>query len=53
MQTVCDCGGTVIVGDDSAPGRVELLDLVEDLQAQGTAIASLASSLGLEISIEI
>ena len=43
----------VIVGDDSAPGRVELLDLVEDLQAQGTAIASLASSLGLEISIEI
>ncbi|MCB0988310.1 MAG: iron-regulated protein [Microthrixaceae bacterium] len=43
----------VIVGDDEHPGRAELLALVEDLQDQGTAIAALASSLGLEISIEI
>ena len=39
--------------DDDDPGRVELLALVEDLQDQGDAIAALASSLGLDISIEI
>lgn len=43
----------VILAPDDDPGRVELLELVEDLQSQGDAIAALASSLGLEISIEI
>jgi putative iron-regulated protein len=43
----------VIQRGDEDPGRVELLELVEDLQSQGDAIASLASSLGLDISIEI
>lgn len=43
----------VILAPDDDPGRVELLELVEDLQSQGDAIAALASSFGLEISIEI
>ncbi|HRA33678.1 MAG TPA: imelysin family protein [Acidimicrobiales bacterium] len=43
----------MIQRDDDDPGRVELLALVEDLQDQGDAIAALASSLGLDISIEI
>ena len=43
----------LILADDEDPGRAELLDLIEDLQSQGDAIASLASRLGLEISIEI
>lgn len=43
----------LILRDDSDPERAELLSLVEDLQAQGDAVAALAASLGLEISIEI
>ncbi len=41
----------LILGDDEAPGRVALLALVEDLQAQGDAIAELADTLGYSISL--
>ncbi len=41
----------LIQGDDE--NRAALLALIEDLQAQGDAIAELASAMGYEISIEI
>src|SRR3546814_11283917 len=41
----------LILGDDSAPGRVALLDLIESLQAQGDTVAELASTLGYSIKI--
>src|SRR3546814_3528542 len=43
----------LILGDDSAPGRVALLDLIESLQAPGDTVAELASTLGYSISLEI
>ena len=43
----------LILGEDDAPGRVALLELIEGLQEQGDAVAALASSLGYSISLEI
>lgn len=43
----------LIAGDDDDEDRIALLTLIEDLQAQGDAIAELASGLGYDISIEI
>ncbi|NLD75433.1 MAG: iron-regulated protein [Acidimicrobiales bacterium] len=42
----------ILAGDDD-PARAELLELIEDLQSQGDAIATMASNLGMQISIEI
>jgi putative iron-regulated protein len=42
----------LIVGEDDAPGRVALDELIVSLQAQGDAMAELAAHLGYEISIE-
>jgi putative iron-regulated protein len=43
----------LILGDDDAPGRVQLLELITSLQDQGDAIAALAGDLGYSISLEI
>jgi putative iron-regulated protein len=43
----------VILADEDDPRRVELQALVDDLVAQGEAIAALAASFGLDISLEI
>ena len=43
----------LILGDDSAPGRTQLLELIESLQAQGDTIAGVAELLGYQISLEI
>ncbi|HXH57589.1 hypothetical protein [Iamia sp.] len=43
----------LIAGDDEDEDRAALLTLIEDLQAQGDAVAELASALGYDISIEI
>jgi putative iron-regulated protein len=43
----------LILGDDDAPGRVQLLELITSLQAQGDAVAALAGDLGYSISLEI
>ena len=43
----------LILGDDEAPGRVQLLDLIESLQAQGDTIAAVAETFGYQISLEI
>jgi putative iron-regulated protein len=43
----------LFVGDDDAPGRVELLALITALQDQGDLVASTAGDLGYSISLEI
>ncbi|MDD9372144.1 MAG: hypothetical protein PV358_18625, partial [Acidimicrobiales bacterium] len=43
----------LILGDDEAPGRVQLLELIESLQAQGDSIAAVADTFGYQISLEI
>jgi putative iron-regulated protein len=43
----------LFVGDDDAPGRVQLLALIEGLQDQGDLIADTAGQLGYSISLEI
>ena len=43
----------LILGDDDAPGRVQLLELITSLQDQGDAVAALAGDLGYSISLEI
>lgn len=43
----------LILGDDEAPGRVQLLELIESLQAQGDSIAAVAERFGYQISLEI
>jgi putative iron-regulated protein len=43
----------LIVGDDSAPGRVQLLALMDALEAQGDAIADLAGRLGYSVSLAL
>jgi putative iron-regulated protein len=43
----------LILGDDDAPGRVALLELITGLQEQGDAVAELAGRLGYSISLEI
>jgi putative iron-regulated protein len=43
----------LIVGDDEAPGRQALLELIEGLQQQGDTIAEVASAYGYQISLEI
>lgn len=44
---------TLIQRDDDDPDRQALLDLITSLQEQGDSVAALASSLGLQISIEV
>jgi putative iron-regulated protein len=43
----------LFLGDDDAPGRVELLALITALQDQGDLVASTAGDLGYSISLEI
>jgi putative iron-regulated protein len=43
----------LILGDDEAPGRQALLELIEGLQQQGDTIAEVASAYGYQISLEI
>jgi putative iron-regulated protein len=43
----------LILGEDDAPGRAALLELITGLQEQGDAVAALAGSLGYSISLEI
>jgi putative iron-regulated protein len=43
----------LILGDDAAPGRVELQALVTALQDQGKAIAQLAGRLGYQVSLVV
>jgi putative iron-regulated protein len=43
----------MILGDDDAPGRQALLELIEGLQQQGDTIAEVASAYGYQISLEI
>lgn len=43
----------LILGEDDAAGRVQLLELIESLQGQGDTIAEVASQLGYQISLEI
>lgn len=43
----------VIAGDDDSEGRIQMLALIESLQAQGDAIAELGAALGYEISLEV
>ena len=43
----------LILGEDDAPGRVALLELITSLQDQGDAVAALAGDLGYSISLEI
>ena len=42
----------LILGEDDAPGRVALNDLIVSLQGAGDTVAELAAVLGYEISIE-
>jgi putative iron-regulated protein len=43
----------LILGDDEAPGRQALLELIGGLQEQGDTIAEVASAYGYQISLEI
>jgi putative iron-regulated protein len=43
----------LILGDDSAPGRVALQALVSGLQDQGQSIAELAGALGYSVSLTV
>jgi putative iron-regulated protein len=43
----------LILGEDDAPGRVALLELITGLQDQGDSVAELAGSLGYSISLAI
>jgi putative iron-regulated protein len=43
----------LILGEDDAPGRTRLLELIEALDAQGDTIAELATRLGYQISLEV
>lgn len=43
----------IIRSDDDSEGRVKMNELVENLQAQGDAIAALGAALGYEVSLEI
>jgi putative iron-regulated protein len=43
----------LILGDDTAPGRMELTALVTGLQGQGKSIAELAGSLGYTVSLTV
>ncbi len=43
----------LILGEDDAPGRVALLEIITSLQEQGDAVAALAGDLGYSISLEI
>jgi putative iron-regulated protein len=43
----------LILGDDTAPGRVQLASLVQGLQDQGRAIAELAGALGYRVSLTV
>jgi putative iron-regulated protein len=43
----------LILGDDSAPGRVALQALVSGLQDQGRSIAELAGALGYSVSLTV
>jgi putative iron-regulated protein len=43
----------LILGEDDAPGRTALLELIDALQAQGDSIAALATELGYQISLEV
>jgi putative iron-regulated protein len=43
----------LILGEDDAPGRQALLELIEGLQEQGDVIAELAGAYGYQISLEI
>jgi putative iron-regulated protein len=43
----------LILGEDDAPGRTQILALIEALQGQGDTIAELASRLGYQISLEV
>jgi uncharacterized iron-regulated protein len=43
----------LFLGDDDAPGRVELLALITGLQDQGDLVAKTAGELGFSISLEI
>ena len=43
----------LILGEDDAPGRVALLELITGLQDQGDSVAELAGALGYSISLAI
>jgi putative iron-regulated protein len=43
----------LILGDDTAPGRVALLELITLLEDQGDAIARLGTELGYSVSISL
>ncbi len=43
----------LILGEDDAPGRVALLELITGLQDQGDAVAELAGTFGYSISLGI
>jgi len=43
----------IIRSDDDSEGRVKMSELVDDLQAQGDAIAALGAALGYDVSLEI
>ena len=43
----------IIRSDDDSEGRKKMNELVENLQAQGDAIAALGAALGYEVSLEI
>lgn len=43
----------LILGEDDAPGRTQLLELIDALRAQGDTIAELATRLGYQISLEV
>jgi putative iron-regulated protein len=43
----------LILGEDDAPGRVALLELINGLQDQGDRVAELAGTLGYSISLAI
>lgn len=43
----------LIQGSDDDPDRAALLSLIEDLQAQGDAVAGLATSMGMDISLQV
>jgi hypothetical protein len=43
----------IIRSEDDSEGRTAMLQLIEDLQAQGDTIAELGSALGYTISLDI
>jgi putative iron-regulated protein len=43
----------LIQGEDDAPGRTQLLELIDSLQGQGDTIAQLATQMGYQISLEV